>query len=124
MSYVTPQQLAHMRLITAPTLVDTCQRLVYGSTDDGYGYGSGYTDGASTECLFVPRAEPDAQEGTVPMVDADLYLPLDFQIGSSDRVTITHLGGEAVANPQTFAIVGGPVIDRALIHAELRLVTE
>jgi hypothetical protein len=58
------------------------------------------------------------------MADADLYYALGTTLLSSDRVTITHLYGEAVATPQTYEISGGPFIRHNLIHAELTLVTE
>lgn len=126
MSYITPNQLAAHRLITAPTFTDTCQRLIYTEGSGNYGYGAPtYPAGISMPCLFDPRPEPDANEaGAVLMVDADLYLAHDAMLLPDDRVKITHLYGEAVANPQTYAIVEGPIVDGNVMHAALSLVTD
>lgn len=125
MSYITATQLAHQRDITAPTFTDTAMRLVYATDGGSYGYGASYTDGAAFACSFQGRAEPDAQPGTnALMVEADLYCAHDVTLAADDRVRITYLYGEAVADPQEYAIVAGPYIDGNVQHAGLRLVTE
>jgi hypothetical protein len=126
MSYITPAQLAHQRLVTAPTFAATCQRLVHTAASGDYGYGAPtYPAGVSLPCLFDPRVAGDANDvGAVRMVDADLYVAHDATLLPDDRVKITHLYGEAVASPQTFEIVAGPIVDGNVQHAELRLVTD
>lgn len=124
MSYITPNQLAAQRRITAPTFTATCQRLIYTAGSGDYGYGPPtYPAGVSMPCLFDPRPEPDANEG-VQMVDADLYLAHDAVLLPDDRVKITHIYGEVIASPQTFEIVEGPIVDGNVMHAALRLVTD
>lgn len=125
MSYITPGQLAHQRQITAGTFTDTCQRQVYTPGSGSYGYKGSYAPGASTPCLFAPRQKPDAMPGTdVRMVDAELYWPLGFEMGPDDRVMITHIYGEAVAQPQTYEIVAGPVTEHVVCKATVSLITE
>lgn len=123
--YITPGQLAQQRLVSAPTFKDTCRRLIHAAGSGDYGHGPAvYPEGASLSCLFDPRPAPDANEaGAVLMVDADLYLAHDAILLPDDRVKITYLYGEAVASPQTFRIVSGPVVDGNVQHAELKLVT-
>lgn len=117
--------MLNMRRIATAGFVDTCLRLVYTTGTGDYGHGSpSYAEGDALACLFKPRPEPDALDTAVPMVDADLYLPRTTTLLPDDRVTITHLHGDAVASPQTFAIIGGPVIGKTLITAELALVTD
>lgn len=120
--------MRYMRKVAATGFVDTCQRLVFTATDGEYGTGTGkptYSAGITMACLFKQRPAPDAQEQSeVLMIDADLYLARDATLLPNDRVKVTHLHGDAVASPQTFDIVGGPVLGKTLLHAELRLVTE
>ena len=116
--------MLNLRRVALTGLHDTCQRMVHTAGSGDYGYGAPtYPAGASIACLFKPRAESDAGDG-VRMVDADLWLARDAVLGSSDRVKITHLHGDAVASAQTFDIVGGPVLGKTLLHCELRLVTD
>lgn len=127
MSLVTSAQLAAERMATAETFTDTAQRLVYGASDGEYGPGTveGYVAGASFACSFQPKSVRDAQgETQVQMEDADLYCAVGTTLDAGDRLTITHLYGEAVANPQTFNIVKGPLVDGNVMHAGLRLVTD
>lgn len=118
--------MANLRRVVGTGLLDTCTRLVYTAGSGDYGYGAAtYPAGASLACLFKPRAQTDANEtGAVPMVDADLWLARDTTLLPDDRVTITHLHGDAVSDPQTFEIVGGPILGKTLLHATLRLVTD
>ena len=116
--------MLNLRQVAATGLHDTCTRLVYTEGSGDYGHGAPtYPAGASMTCLFKPRAEGDADEG-VRMVDADLWLARTATLEPSDRVKITYLHGDAVASPQTFDIVGGPVLGKTLLHAELQLVTD
>lgn len=128
MSYITPNQLAAQRLITAPTFTDTCQRLVHTPGDGDYGPGTGaatYPAGVSMPCSFQAHVAEDVQdESAIRMIDADLYLAHDAILNPSDRVTITHLYGELQANPQSFHIVKGPLVDGNVMIAGLRLVTK
>lgn len=126
MSYITPAQLAHQRRITAPTFTDTCQRLVHTAASGDYGYGTPtYPAGSSSPCLFIERPLEEAQGATmVEMADGKLYLPLTFTLLPDDRVMITHMNDEEVVGPKTYAIVKGPIIDDALLYAELELVTD
>lgn len=128
MSYITPAQRNAQRLITAPTFTDTAQRRAFTVVSGGYGTGTGkttYADGASFACSFQGKAVKDAQQQSeTPMADADLYYALTVTLDPADRVTITHLLGEAVTTPQTYAIAGGPFIRHNLQHVELSLVTE
>lgn len=116
-----------LRRIAGTGLLDTYVRLVYtpGAAGD-YGYSNAtYVAASGAPCLFKPRPTPDAmQESAVLMIDADLWVDRDATLTPHDRVRITHLHGDAVANPQTFEIVGGPVLGKTLLHAELRLVTD
>lgn len=128
MSYITPAQRSAQRLITAPTFTDTARPLAATAVDGDYGTGTGkstYPPGASFPCSFQGKAAKDAQQQSeVPSGDADLYYALGTALDSGDRVTITHLLGEAVTSPQTYSIVGGPFVRHNLIHAELSLVTD
>jgi hypothetical protein len=120
--------LAYMRDTAEASLWDSCLRLVYGATDGDYGPGTGppgYASGASMACRFAPRLQHDVYVPTaVPMVDADIWLDRSETLDPNDRLTITHMHGEPVANPQTFAIVSGPLISKTLQHAELSLITD
>lgn len=118
--------MGNLRRIGGTGLVDTCQRLVYAAGTGDYGHGKPtHTPGSSMACLFKPRPESDANDAAgVLMVDADLWLARGATLEPNDRVKVTHLHGDAVASPQTFAIVGGPVLGKTLLHAELRLVTD
>lgn len=117
--------MRNMRRVASSGFVDTCLRLVYTAGTGDYGHGApSYAEGDALACLFKPRPEPDALDTEVLMVDADLYLPRTTTLAPDDRVTITKLHGDAVATPQTFAIVGGPVLGKSLQHAELALVTD
>jgi hypothetical protein len=91
-----------------------------------YGYGKpSYPAGASLDCLFQPHVAGDEMQQTeVSVITADLFYAPAQTLLDGDRVTITHLHGEAVAAPQTFAIVGGPVREHTMMHAKLELVTE
>jgi hypothetical protein len=127
MSLVTSAQLAAERMATAETFTDTAQRLVYGASDGEYGPGTvgDYVAGASFACSFQPKSVRDAQgETQVQMEDADLYCAVGTTLDADDRLTITHLYGEAVANPLTYNVAAGPVLDGNLQHVELRLVTD
>jgi hypothetical protein len=118
--------LAYMRDTAEASLWDTCLRLVYSAAGGDYGYGApSYTPGASLACRFAPRLEHDVLvPSAVLMVDADIWLDRGETLDPNDRLTITHMHGEAVASPQTFAIVSGPVISKTLMHAELSLITD
>lgn len=117
--------MLNMRRIASAGFVDTCQRLVYTAGTGDYGHGPAtYAEGDALPCLFKPRPAPDALDSEVLMVDADLYLPRTVTLLPDDRVTITHLHGDAVASSQTFSIVAGPVMGKTLLHAELALVTD
>lgn len=126
--YITPAQRAAQKRISAPALTDTCQRLTFASSNGDYGTGTAqptYTAGASFVCSFQEKPVRDAQEESeVVMGDADLFYAHGVTLLPSDRVTITHLLGEAVATPQTYQIVAGPYIIHNVMHAELRLVTD
>lgn len=124
--YITDAALSHMQQLTVPAYMDTALRGVYTEGSGSYGYGTPtYPDGVSFACLFVPRAQPDALAGTnVPVTDADLFFAATVTLTANDRVTITHLHGEAVDSPQTFAIVAGPVQTHIGQQATLRLVQE
>lgn len=128
MTYITPAQATAQRLITAPTFTDTCQRLTHTPTDGDYGTGTGqatYPESVAFACSFQGKPVRDAQEATaVPMADADLYYAIGTTLLSGDRVTITHLLGVAVASPQSYKIVGGPLVLHNVMHAELSLVTD
>lgn len=128
MSYITPAQAAMQQRVAAQTFTDTALRKVAASVNGDYGTGTGkptYTDGATFACSFQGKPVKDAQaQSAVPMDDADLYYPLGTILDPADRVTITHLYGVAVNNPQTYEIVGGPFLRHNLMHAELRLATE
>lgn len=108
-------------------LLDRCRRLIHTTSDSIYGPGTveDYTDGASMSCLFKPKLTTDVQgETEVLIIDAELYLARTATLGSNDRVTITHLQGDAVASPQTFDIIKGPVLGKTLLIAGLKLVTD
>lgn len=116
--------MLNMRRVAATGLLDTCTRMVHTEGSGDYGHGAPtYPAGVTMACLFKPRPEDDAGDG-VRMVDADLWLARDAVLLPDDRVKITHLHGDAVASPQTFAVTGGPVLGKTLLHAELRLVTD
>lgn len=126
MSYITPTQASAQRLITAPTFTDTARWLDETEGSGDYGYSNPtYPASTSFACSFQGKAAKDMQQQSqVPSADADLYYALGTILESGDRVTITHLLGEAVTTPQTYSIVGGPFIRHNLIHAQLSLVTE
>lgn len=118
---------AYLRRRANLGLLDTCQRLVYAASDGDYGPGTveGYTEGVSMDCLFKPTLKGDVQgETEVPTLDATLYLARTATLDPDDRVTITHLHGDAVASPQTFAIVKGPLLGKTLMEAGLQLITD
>lgn len=125
--YITGAGMAHMRAAVVPIYMDTCQRLVYTEGTTG-AYGTPvitYVAGASIECLFVAKPKPDVLQGTeVLRIDADLYLPRGATLNPHDRVKITHLHGDAVESPQTFAVNSGPLVDHVTAHAGLTLVVE
>lgn len=125
MSYITPSQRTAQRLITAPTFTDICQRLTESATAGGdYGPGSKYTAAATLPCSFQPRVQRDAQgETMVELSTADLYVALGTTLLPEDRVTITHLLGEALAAPKVYMISGGPLVEHNVLHAELQLLT-
>lgn len=125
-TYITNEQMAHMRAAVAPIYMDTCQRLVYTEpvSDPSYNNPT-YPDGASLACLFVAKPKPDVLPGTEALqIDADLYLPRTTTLLPNDRVKITHLHGDAIAEPQTFAVAQGPVVDSVTMRAGLTLVVE
>lgn len=128
MSYVTAGQLAAQRQVSAPTFTDTALRLIYAGTNGDYGPGTGaptYMQGSALACSFQVKPVRDAQGQTeVPLTEADLYLAHDAVLDPEDRVVITHLYGEEQANPQTYNITSGPVVDGNVMHAELSLVTD
>lgn len=124
--YVTDAAMAHMRLILQPAYMDTLQRLAYSAGTGAYGYGKPtYTPAQSVPCLFIAKPQEDVLVGTeVIHIDGDLFVPRDTILYPDDRVVITHLHGERVANPQTFAIVAGPVKNSVTIQAHIALVQE
>lgn len=127
MSLISAATLASVRHWANFALSDTCQRLIY-TTGAGGDYGTGgatYADGPSSPCLFVERPVIEAQgESQVQMADGRLYLPLTFALDARDRVRITAMNGEAIASPKTYTISKGPIIEDALLYAELSLLTE
>lgn len=118
--------LNYLRRVATGGFVDTAQRLAYTEGGGDYGYGDPpYEPGVSFACLFAAKPAPDTLPGTnVQRVDAELYCGRDVTLSPHDRVTITHLHGEAVATPQTFAIVAGPVVGKSMQVASLQLVVE
>lgn len=119
--------MAVLRRVAATGLVDTCVRLVHTEGAGGdYGHGEPtYPEGASMACLFQPKAASDAQEESeVLLIDANLYLARTATLDPDDRIRVTHLHGDAVASPQVFEIVKGPVLGKTLLEAGLRLVTD
>lgn len=126
MQYVTDAAMAHMRLSLQPAYMDTLQRLAYAAGTGAYGYGTAtYTPAQSYPCMFIAMPQADVITGTaVVSVDGDLFLPRDAILYPDDRVVITHLHGEALANPQTFAIVAGPIKNSVTIQAHIALVQE
>lgn len=125
-TYITDDQLTHMRVAVAPIYMDTCQRLVYVAGVGDYGHGNdSYPAGAILSCLFVAKPTPDALPGTdVLQIDADIYLPRDTTLLPDDRLTITHLHGEALSVPMTFVIASGPYMDMVTMHAGLKRFVE
>lgn len=123
--YITNDQMAHMRAAVAPIYMDTCQRLVYTEPDSDPSYNNPtYPEGASLACLFVAKPKPDVLPGTDALqIDADLYLPRTSTLLPNDRVMITHLHGDAVAEPQTYTITAGPIVDSVTMSCGLTLVT-
>lgn len=128
MQLLSDLALDYLRRVAVTGFVDTCQRLVPTAVAGDYGTSTGkstYTADTTIACLFKPKLIPDEQGASaVEVVDADLYLPLTATLLPDDRVTITHLHGDAVAEPQTFAIVGGPVLGKTMLLAELSLITD
>jgi hypothetical protein len=126
MSYITTQQAAHQKRITGPTFTDTCVRLVEETATGDYGYGSStYTEEATLPCSFQPRIQNDVQgETEVPLHDADLFVARTATLLADDRITITHLLGEAVDVPQTYQVIAGPMVTHNVLWAKLRLITD
>jgi hypothetical protein len=123
--HITDAALNHARGLLAPMYRDTCIRMVYTAGSAGYGHSAVYTAGASLPCLFVPVPQPDLQGAAeVPLTVGTLYLARASTLQPNDRVKITHLHGEALASPQTYDIVAGPVVDHTTMQATLRLVTD
>lgn len=128
MRLIQAQELSRMRQAQAETLNDTIQHIRRQTATNEYGQPDvTWVLAESYACGFQPVAKPEAMNDTeVPLVDAKLRLPLTLEstIAHTDRVKLTHRFGEALADPQTYEIVGLPERGPSGLVYNLKRVTD
>ncbi len=108
MRVFTATDLARMRTSQEGAMQDECEILEYSSVSDGYGNPRArYTAIGTLACGFRhmrPREVLDT--GQLAMIDAELRLPVETQIGTHDRIRMTKRYGERLATAEVYEIVG------------------
>lgn len=118
--------IGRLRQINDRGLMDRCVILEHaaGSTN-GYGLANvTYTAGSGVNCLFRPEKRGEGMDQSdVPLADARMRLEMGTEIRAVDRVRLTHLHGDALAQPEDYEIIGEPRRTYTGIVLRLKLVT-
>lgn len=119
----TPQLASRARAAFVGAMTDICVILAYSDAVDEVGQAvATYTPGAATACAFRPGVSSEAarDSATRRAATGELWLPLDAAVTSRDRVRLTGLWGETLADPVEFGIEGDPRRDVGRLICQLR----
>lgn len=125
MQAFTATVLSRMRATQEGAMQDECEILEYSSVDDAYGNPKPrHTAIATVACGFRhvrPREVLDT--GELAMIDAELRLAIDTQIGTHDRVRVTKRFGETLETAEVYEVVGPTQRGPSGLVLSLRLAT-
>jgi len=130
MNELSATELSRMRASAEETMNDLCiiSRYLPDEADAFNVRKDNWEDDAEEViCGFKIAQNKEAMEGSeVVMIDAELRLPYDVEFGRRDKVRLTYRLGEfvAVADQQTFRIVGQPIHGHAAVVLKLVKDTE
>lgn len=106
-------QLATMRRSALALMHDTCTIQARSATLDAHGQETAtYGTAVTSACGFDPAASrrrqavSQGQEVTLISDDPVLRLPLGVTVDHGDKVTITHVSGEALSPTKVFYVYG------------------
>lgn len=123
----TASELARMRGAQDDAMQDICKIWAYSSTPDSYGNPTPtFTwTGDLSACGFRHVKPSEAHgSGEVPIMDAELRLPIDTIITSLDRVEILQRYGEDLDSSEVYEVTGPIRRGPSGIVVMLRLATD
>jgi hypothetical protein len=119
------RRIDKMRSIYDSTLRDVCIIQLRTEGAGGYGYGHPtYTNGATVACLFLPVKALESPGAQAQGIDGEIRLPRTVTITNLHRIKVTTLYGLALATPEVFEIVSGPIRTHIGQTMEVKLVTD
>ena len=124
MSFHSPYDVAMLRRLYTEALVDTCVIQTRQAVDNGYGYGSTYTDGSSTACLFVAKPGDEVEGAQAQGVDGEIWLPWATVVSTLSRIKLTKVYAKAMPAVEVFEIVAGPARSQMRNVVKVKLVTD
>lgn len=128
MKIPTARFLPKVRAAREESLPDTGVLVIRTFSENEYGEQTPQeTDLGPIACSFVPAPgdEIATADGTRLVLDAKAYLSLDYEgtADYQDRFRLTHRHGEALVAPQTYSIVGQPLVEDTSLVLLLKSVT-
>lgn len=126
MRVLTATELSRLQTTQQGSLPDTVVVQAYSSVADSYGNPApAYTDQAAIAGglrLLTPREVQ--RSGEVPVIDAELRLPIDAALDARDRIKVTHRYGTVLATPWVFEIIAPVRRGSSGLVVNLRWVTD
>lgn len=123
---ISDATINRLRLIHQTALQDTCVRLAHAPQPaNAYGVpAAAYIEGDPLPCLFRAESRQETlAQSHVPAAQARLHLPVNTVLAAADRIRLTHLHGEALAEPEVYEVVGPPRLTWVGVEAQLKLVS-
>lgn len=126
MRVLTVTEISRMQTTQQGSLHETVVVQRYSSVADSYGNPTPtYTDQAAISggLRFMTPREVQ-RTGEVPIIDAELRLPISTVLDDRDRIKITHRYGTALAIVWVFELVAPPKRGPSGLVCQLRWVTD
>lgn len=123
---ISDATINRLRMIHRTALQDTCVRLVHTpQVTNPYGVPAvEYVEGDPLPCLFrAGNRQETLAQSHVPAAQARLHLPVNTVLAAADRIRLTHLHGEALAEPEDYEVVGPPRLTWVGLEVALKLVS-
>lgn len=118
-------ELASMRRVQTDSMIDECVLVIYSNSGDNpIGEPTaGYSDGDTVKCSFNPVSNREVSEGSdVTVSDATIRLPMTVSLQPRDRVRITKIAHETLAEPLTYEVIGAPQHRKTTFVLDLRYI--
>jgi len=132
--FFTDGTIDQLRALHQTAMMDECELLKYtpgGPDPYGMPEPDNYTYLAILPCSYRPIRPGEALQGTdVPLLDAlvsfdsTVEAVYDISLDDLDRIKITRLHGDLLAEPMVFEVVGALKRDNVAVIATLKKVTD